>query len=203
MIHGQHGSQAATVRCIDDALIGGQNKFSATTAAHRPCDLDTWVAFCRVVGSKFLEPLSAITSDFKTAYRQVTSDPNQSHSWVIAMWCPLTCSVVFGAAASQLFGSGTAPLNFSRYPSWCTWLVSILFLLPMEQCVDDMSSVERASAMLSGFHRWRSFASACGWDVPDKKSPPPQRFILNLCAITDLRLFPDGPIELMRAVEKG
>ena len=139
MNHEQHGGQAATVRCIDDALIGGPNEFSAATAAHRPCDLATWVAFCRVVGSKFLEPLSATTSDFKTAYRQVTSDPNQSHLWVVVMWCHLTCSVVFGAAVSQLFGSGTAPLNFSRNPSRCTWLVSILFL-PMEQRVDYMLS---------------------------------------------------------------
>ena len=64
IIEEQHGGQAATVRCIDDALIGGQNEYCATTASHRPCDLDTWVAFCRVVGSKFNEPLSAITSDF-------------------------------------------------------------------------------------------------------------------------------------------
>ena len=202
VIHEQHGGQAATVRCIDNALIGGQNEFSATTAAHRPCDLDTWVALCRIVGSKFLEPLSAITSDFKTAYRQVTSDPNQAHLWVIAMWCPVVCSVVFGAAVSQLFGSGTAPLNFSRYPSWCTWMVSILFLLPMEQCVDDLLSVERATTMLSGFHCWRSFAVACGWDVPDEKSPPPQRFLRTLGAMTDLRLFPDGPIKLLSAIER-
>ena len=44
-IHEQHAGQAATVRRIDNALLGGQNEFSATTAAHRPCDLDTWVAF--------------------------------------------------------------------------------------------------------------------------------------------------------------
>ena len=65
VINEQHGSQEPTVRCIDDALMGGQNRFGATTAAHRPCDLDTWVAMCRVVGSTFMEPLSAITSDFK------------------------------------------------------------------------------------------------------------------------------------------
>ena len=77
--HEQHGGQEAIVRCIDNALIGCQDGYSAITAARRPCDLDTWVALCRVVGSKFLEPLSAITSDFKIAYRQVTADPNQSH----------------------------------------------------------------------------------------------------------------------------
>ena len=59
----------------DDCLMGMQNEFAAITAAHRPCDLDTWVAFCKVVASKFNEQLSAITSDFKSAYRQVTSDP--------------------------------------------------------------------------------------------------------------------------------
>ena len=157
---------------------------------------------CRVVGSKFMEPLSAITSDFKTAYRQVTSDPNQAHLFVIAMWCALTSSVVYGAAVSQLFGSGSAPLNFSRYPSWCTWSVAVLFLLPMEQCVDDLLSVERLTTMLSGYHCWRAFASVCGWDVPDEKSPPPQRFLRTLGAMTDLRSFPNGPIRLESALER-
>ena len=202
MIIEQHGGQDATVRCIDNALMGGQNKFSATTAAHRPCDLDTWVAFLRVVASKFNEPISAITSDFKTAYRQVTSDPGQSHLWVIAMWCTLTSSVVFGAAVSQLFGSGTAPLNFSRFPSWCTWSVSVLFLLPMEQCVDDLLSVERQSTMLSGYHCWRSFAASCGWDVPDEKSPEPQQCLRTLGAMTNMRLFPNGPITLESVDER-
>ena len=202
VIHEQHGGQEATVRCIDNALLGGQNKFSATTAAHRPCDLDTWVAFCRLVGSRFEEPLSAITSDFKTAYRQVTSDPNQANLWVIAMWCAVTSSVVFGAAVSQLFGSGTAPLNFSRYPAWCTWAVSILYLLPMEQCVDDLLSVERVTTMLSGYHCWRSFADACGWDVPDEKSPKPQQYLRTLGAMTDLRTFPYGPISLESVSER-
>ena len=202
VIREQHGGQEATVRNIDNALLGGQNELTATTAAHRPCDLDTWVALCRVVGSRFKEPLSAITSDFKTAYRQVTSDPEQAHLFIIAMWCALTSSVVFGGAVSQLFGSGSAPLNFSRYPSWCTWAVAVLFLLPMEQCVDDLLSVERLTTMLSGFHCWRSFAVACGWDVPDEKSPPPQRYLRTLGAMTDLRKFPNGPICLESVSER-
>ena len=183
VIHEQHGGQEATVRCIDNALLGGQNEFTATTATHRPCDLDTWIALCRVVASKFPEELSAITSDFKTAYRQVTADPRQAHLFVVAMWSAVSSSVVFGAAVSQLFGSGSAPLNFSRFPAWCTWSVAVLFLLPMEQCVDDLLSVERASTMLSGFHAWRSFAAARGWDVPDEKSPPHY----NSCGLWELR----------------
>ena len=118
------------------------------------------------------------------------------------MWCPITCSIVYGAAVSQLFGSGAAPLNFSRYPSWCTWLVAILFLLPMEQCVDDLLSVERATTMSSGFHCWRAFPSACGWNVPDEKSPPPQRILRTLGAMTDFRVFPGGPIKLSSAIER-
>ena len=59
----QHGGQEATVRCIDDAFMGGQNSFTATSAAHRPCDLDAWVALLRLVASRFFEPLAAITSD--------------------------------------------------------------------------------------------------------------------------------------------
>ena len=95
----------------------------------------------------FSEPLSAITSDFKTAYKQVTADPFNAYMFVVAMWSHLTSSVVFGAAVSQLLGSGSAPLNFSRYPAWCTWAVRVLFLLPMEQRVDDLPSVERMSTM--------------------------------------------------------
>ena len=202
VIHEQHGGQEATVRCIDNALLGGQNDFTATTAAHRPCDLDTWIALCRVVASTFPETLSAITSDFKTAYRQVTGDPKQAHLFVVAMWCHVTSSIVFGAAVSQLFGSGSAPLNFSRYPDWCTWAVAVLFLVPMEQCVDDLLSVERATTMLSGFQAWRALALCCGWDVPDAKSPPPQSCLRTLGAITDLSLFPSGPIRLRSSEDR-
>ena len=202
VIHEQHGGQEPTVRCIDNALLGGQNQYTATTAAHRPCDLDTWVALCRLVASKYAEPLSAMTSDFKTAYRQVTADPEQAHLFVVAMWCYLSSSIVFGAAVSQLFGSGSAPLNFSKSPAWCTWAVSVLFLLPMEQCVDDLLSVERLSTMMSGFISWRAFAAACGWDVPDAKSPPPQQFLRTLGAMTDFRKFPKGAIQLLSSVER-
>ena len=202
VIHEQHGGQEATVRCIDNCLLGGQNRFTGTTAAHRPCDLDTWVAFCRLVASKFLEPLSAITSDFKTAYRQVTADPSQAQLFVVAMYCPVTASTVFGGAVSQLFGSGSAPLNFSRYPSWCTWAVSVLFLLPMEQCVDDLLSVERLTTMFSGYRSWRVFAAICGWDIPDEKSPEPQQFLRTLGAMTDFRRFPLDPIVLSSTEER-
>ena len=175
----QHGGQEPTVRCIDNALLGGQNAFTATTACHRPCDLDTWAAFLRVVASKCMVEISAITSDFKSAYRQVTSDPLQANLFVIAMWCYLTSSVVFGAAVSQLFGSGSAPLNFSRYPSWCTEVMALVFLLPMEQCVDDLLAAERKSTIWSGYHAWRAVADLCGWVVPDAKKAHLQR---NTCA---------------------
>ena len=45
VIREQHGGQEATVRNIDNALLGGQNELTATTAAHRLCDLDTWWLF--------------------------------------------------------------------------------------------------------------------------------------------------------------
>ena len=97
---------------------------------------------------------------------------------------------------------GNSPFKFSRYPAWCAWSVAVLFLLPMEQCVDDLLSVERETTMMSGFHCWRSFARACGWDVPDEKSPPPQRYLRTLGAMTDLSLFPYGPIKLESASER-
>ena len=105
-LHEQHGGQAATVRCIDNAFLGCKDAFSATTTAHRPCDLDAWVALIRLVASMFVMLLCAIANDFKAAYRQVTADPAQARLFVVAMWCCATSSIVYGAVASQLFCLG-------------------------------------------------------------------------------------------------
>ena len=72
----------------------------------------------------------------------------------------------------------------------------------MEQCVDDLLSVERATTMRSGYEAWRLFATLCGWDVPDAKSPPPKDFLRTLGAMTDLREFPLGPISLRSAEDR-
>ena len=57
--------------------------------------------------------------------------------------------------------------------------------------------------MMSVYHCWRSFADSCGWDVPDEKSPKPQRYLRTLGAMTDLRLFPSGPISLESSADKA
>ena len=51
--------------------------------------------------------------------------------------------------------------------------MACLAALPMTHCVDDMLVVERASSLGSGYALWRALARLAGWDVPDRKSPPP------------------------------
>ena len=113
------------VRAIDDCKLGGQNERSGTTSAHRPADLDYWVMLMRVLAANCLVPLMAFTSDFKSAYRQVTSCPNQARMFVLAIWNPVKGKVVYALAVTQMFGSSLAPLNFSRYPQFCAEAMSV------------------------------------------------------------------------------
>ena len=108
----QHGESEPTVRNIDNCIL--QNVHAGTTAAHRPCDIDMWVVCPRIVGARFPEALLACTSDFKTAYRQVTACVRQMGQFAVAIWNPVREKVVYGLAVCQLFGSGSAPLNFPR-----------------------------------------------------------------------------------------
>ena len=100
VIHEQRGGQESAARCIETILLGGHILFCATTAAHRPCDLDTWVSPCRVVGSRYpryFKPLSAITSAFKTTRRQVTGGPVGLTSLF------LQCGVILRPRSSLVF----------------------------------------------------------------------------------------------------
>ena len=71
------------VRMVDDCKQGRQNIGAATSAAHRPADLDMWVLLMRAVGMKWPERLAAFTSDFKAAYRQLAACPLQGGD----IWC--------------------------------------------------------------------------------------------------------------------
>ena len=65
------------VRMVDDCKLGMQNRSAATTSTHRPADLDQWVVLLRAMGSRYPERLSAFTSDFKAAYRQLAACPHK------------------------------------------------------------------------------------------------------------------------------
>ena len=82
-------------------------------------------------------PIGGFPSDFKSAYRQVTSDPNQALDFVIASWDADRQCEVFFMAVTQLFGSGKAPLNFTRYAELCCQALAALFAIPAIHCVDD------------------------------------------------------------------
>ena len=110
----------------------------------------------------FGSPLQGSTSDFNSAYRQVTAAPEQARYFVIAMWGPMSRRVTYGLAVSQLFGSGAAPYLFSRFPAWCVFVLGCAFAVLADHCVDDILVVEAAVSCFSAFSSWRSFAVSCG-----------------------------------------
>ena len=192
-MHG--GATTESCRVIDDGKARGHNADSANTAAHRPADLDLVIAICRAIAEACPgESLAGFPSDFKSAYRQVTSDPLQALDFVIASWDTDRNSQVFFMAATQLFGSGNAPLNFTRYADFCCRALAALFSIPAVHCVDDVIVVEIKKLVQAAFHCWRAFAVLCGWDVPDEKSPPPSQRFRALGAILDFVNFPMGPM---------
>eukprot|EP00972_Heterocapsa_arctica_P091579 13509631-Heterocapsa_arctica.AAC.1 len=88
-------------------------------------------------------------------------------SFVITTWDPDRQRHAFMPAVTQLFGSNTAPLNFTRIPDFCTYAASFLMFIPFVHCVDDMLSAERCVTADSAYSSWRFLAAACGWNIPD------------------------------------
>ena len=99
----------------------------------------------------------------------------------------MAAAAVFFLAYSQLFGSKSAPLNFSRYPAWFVDVLAFLFAVPLSYCVDDMIPIERAAVIDSGRAAWMLVSRLCGWLISEKKSPPPAG-IFNVIGVSlDLR----------------
>ena len=171
----QHGgAQGKSCRLIDDALEGGQNKASGSQFTHRPTDVDAWIAQLRAVQEAFPgDALMQFTSDFASAYKQVPGDPTLAGLAAISQWCPKSKKPVFFLGRTQFFGGKSCPVNFARVPDWGCHTMAVLGALPMSHCVDDMLVADRASTIHSGFRLWRGLARLAGWDIPDRKSPPP------------------------------
>ena len=55
-------------------------------------------------------------------------------------------------------------------------------------------TAELQDTILLGYKVWRRFAAACGWDIPDSKSPPPETLFRVLGAMIDLRNTPLPPV---------
>ena len=88
------------------------------------------------------EKLAGFPSDFKGAYRQVPACPLQAMDFIVATWDPVRNVPVFLVAVAQLFGSGNAPLNFTRYPDFCCRAIGALLAIAAVHCVDDVLVVE-------------------------------------------------------------
>ena len=115
------------------------------------------------------------------------------------MWNPKRNCVVFGIALAQMFGSGSAPLNFTRYPDFCVRVAGLLLAIVCDHCVDDIIYIEAMRTVMSAYWCWRTFADDCGWDVPDAKSPIPSQYFTALGAELDLTGFPVSPMMLRPA----
>ena len=200
----QHGGAAEeSCRVIDDGKARGHNADSANTATHRPADLDLVAALARMVSSIFpSKPIAGFPSDFKSAYRQVPSDPAQAHDFVVVSWDAELQTQVFFLAVTQIFGSGNAPLNFCRFPDFCCRALAALMAISAVHCVDDVIVIEVMELITSAFECWRKFAELCGWDVPDEKSPPPSQCFRALGAILDFSGYPKGPMLIRPASDR-
>ena len=156
------GAQEDSVRNIDDGKARGHNLDSADTATHRPVDLDAVGALSQRVAEEFPgRPLSAFPSDYAGAYRQCTADPWQARDFVVATWNTAMRVMVFLLAVTQLFGSGNAPLHFTRIPDLCCKALATLFAIAAIHCVDDVIVTDVVDFISSGFRCWREFADLC------------------------------------------
>ena len=200
-LHG--GAKDKSCRNIDDALAGGQNSFIGLQYTNRPADLDAVIALIRVFVERFPGvALLGTTSDFKSAYRQATANPDTANCWVVALWDPETKKPCYAVAAAQLFGSSSAPLNFCRIPDWCAFISSRVAWTAMIHCIDDLIFFEQRQLADSGYRLWRLFADCCGWDIPDEKSPPPEPWFRVLGAVIDLTRLPWQPAQILVAEDR-
>ena len=147
-------------------------------------------------------PIAGFPSDFKSAYRQVPSDPAQALDLVIASWDVESQMQVFFLAVTQLFGSGNAPLNFTRFPDFCCRAIAAPLAIPAVHCVDDVIDVEILELINCSYKAWRQSAVLCGWDVPDEKSPEPSQSFRALGAILAFSAYPRLPMLIHLAEDR-
>jgi len=166
----EHGDALSpTVRIIDDLLCGEQNSTTGTCQAHRPTDVDGLVSQTRAVAESCNGELSAWTSDFAKAFKQVPADPSQRKYLILAQYSPSAEQVVYFVTNCQVFGSKSSPLNFSRYPALFCWCAAVLFKVAATHCVDDVISVESSDTAASGMEAWENFMALCGWKLSSEK----------------------------------
>ena len=202
-----HGEQTEPkVRNIDDALEGGQNAASGSQHTHIPTNLDLWINQLRMAQELCpKQEIKQFASDFSWAYKQVAGDPSLAGLAVICQWSPKWRRPVFFVGRTQFFGGKSCPVNFARVPDFWCYVMASMGAMGMSHCVDDMLVAERASTISSGYRLWRETVALAGWDVPDKKSPPPSSSCQILGVMSDLTHTPHNPPEIkvtQKRVEK-
>ena len=190
-----HGGQnEPKVINIDDALEGGQNAASGSQHTHIPTNLDLWINQLRMAQELCPEQeIKQFASDFAWAYKQVAGDPSLAGLAVICQWSPKWRRPVFFVGRTQFFGGKSCPVNFARVPDFWCYVMASMGAMGMSHCVDDMLVAERASTISSGYRLWRETVALAGWDVPDKKSPPPSSSCQILGVMSDLPPPPPPP----------
>ena len=116
--------------------------------------------------------------------------PYQKRWSVIAQWCPLQLCVVFFLTLSQVFGSKSAPLNFSRFPAWMCQLMASLFAAAVTHCADDVIAIEPAFLVDSARAAWMCLTETAGWAISSEKSPLPQTIFGAIGVVLDLSPIP-------------
>ena len=190
----QHGEAVeADVRNIDDLLVGEQNSTAGSLFSHRPTDADALVAQCRAVARKCPHSsLKGWSSDFSKAYKQVPGDPHHCLDIVLAQFDPVMRCAAFFVALSQVFGSKTSPVNFSRYPAAFCHIVAGIFLLPATHCVDDVIFIEEEMVVDSGKMSWDLLMKLCGWRMSESKDAPPSSCFPIIGVSLNLEPFPNS-----------
>ena len=64
----------------------------------------------------------------------------------------------------------------------------------MLNCIDDTMTAELSNTVQVGYRVSFRFAKACGWQIPDSKSPRPVALFRLLGAMVGLRRIPLPPI---------
>ena len=101
------------------------------------------------------------------------------------------------------FGGKSCPVNFARIPDRGCHMLAAMGGVAASHCVDDVLAADRTSTIVSGFLLWRHLAALAGWDVPDRKSPPPTNRGRILGAESDLTGTPSHPPVLRIAEDRA
>jgi hypothetical protein len=109
---------------------------------------------------------------------------------VLAQFCPLLQCAVFFVALSQVFGSKTAPVNFSRFPALFCEIIARMLLLPATHCVDDVIFVEESAVADSGKESWDLLMQLSGWKMSSSKATSPAKMFVVIGVSVNLAPLP-------------